>query len=161
MKATRIVMAITFVGLLATGSSAVFACGDRGDWRHGPDGIGPMRAISQLENLSDDQHKQLDALFDKERKEMRQRRDEQEELRDAMDKATDAKTLRPLAEKPGKLVTEMIMKRQEIRSEVDKILTPAQRTQLKEMTERWQDDRHDFRDHDSRDHDYRDNCPRR
>lgn len=151
MKATRIVMAITFVGLLAAGSTAVFACGDRGDWRHGSDGIGPMRAISQLDNLSDDQRKQLDNLRDKQRKEFEQTRNERQQLRDAMDMATDAKTLRPLAEKQGKLVTEMIMKRQEMRSEVDKILTPAQRTQLKEIEERRQEDRRDSRDH----------CPRR
>lgn len=145
MKSSRILMMLTMVGLLAAGSTAALACGGPGGGHRGHDGYGPMRAIYHLDNLSDEQRKQLDTLRDKQRKEMEQTRDEHRALRDAMDKATDAKTLRPLAEKQGKLVTEMIMKRQEMRNEVEKILTPAQRTQLKEMQEKWRDDRDDYR----------------
>jgi len=138
-------MAVTLAGLLAAGSTAAFACGGHGG-KFGPDGYGPMRAIYHLDNLSDDQRKQLDGLRDKQRKEFEQTRNERRELHDAMAKATDAKTLRPLAEKQGKLVTEMIMKRQEMRSEVEKILTPEQRSQLQEIQSKWRDDHDDFRD---------------
>lgn len=137
MKPSRILMAVTLVGLLATGSTVALACGGPGGGKHhGHGGFGQMRAVYHLDNLSDEQLKQLDTLYDKERKEMRQRRNEHEDLRDAMDKATDTKTLRPLAEKQGKFVTERIMKGFELRNEVDKILTPAQRIQLQQMEDR-------------------------
>lgn len=150
MKPSRILMTLSMVGLLAAGSTAALACGGPGGGHRGHDGFGPMQAIYHLDNLSDEQRKQLDTLRDKQRKEMEQTRDEHRALRDTMDKATDAKTLRPLAEKQGKLVTEMIMKRQEMHSEVEKILTPAQRAQLKEMQDKWRDDRGGDRDYGPR-----------
>ncbi|HEY0720863.1 MAG TPA: Spy/CpxP family protein refolding chaperone [Gammaproteobacteria bacterium] len=149
MKANRILMTVTLAGLLAAGSTAALACGGQGG-KFGPDGVGPMRAIYQLDNLSDAQRKQLDALRDKQRKEMEQTRDERRALHEQMDKATDAKTLRPLAEQQGKQVTEMIMKRQEMRNEVEKILTPEQRSQLKEMETKWRDGKDEDRERGQR-----------
>lgn len=149
MKSSRILMAVTLAGLLAAGSTAALACGGHGG-KYGADGFGPMRAIYQLDNLSDAQRKQLDGLRDQQRKEFEQTRNERRELHDAMANATDAKTLRPLAEKQGKLVTEMIMKRQAMRGEVEKILTPEQRSQLKEMEAKWRDERDEYRGHGPR-----------
>lgn len=146
MKPNRILMAVALVGLFAAGSTAVLACGGHGGKHHGPDGFGPMRAVYQLDNLSDEQRKQLDTLQDKQRKEMEQARDEHKALREAMDKATDAKTLRPLAEKQGAFVTEKIMQQQTMRNEVEKILTPAQRSQLQELTQKRHGERGEYCD---------------
>lgn len=150
MKASRILMTVTLAGLVAAGSTVALAGGGGCGRDHGPDGFGSMRAISQLENLSDAQRKQLDDLRDKQREEFKQTRDERRELREAMAKASDANALRPLADKQGKLVSEMIMKRQAIRDEVEKILTPEQRSQLKEMEAKWRDDQEDYRGHGPR-----------
>jgi len=149
MKRAKYIVAASLAGLLALGSSASYAFNERCDgWAHGYGGGGfvPMSAIYQLDDLTPDQLKQLHTLQIKQRKEMEQTRTERESLHDAIVNTTDPKALRPLAEKEGKLVTDRIMRRAEYRAEVDKILTPAQRTKLKEMKEEWTKHRRDRRD---------------
>ncbi len=154
MKRGKYIAAAALAGLLALGSGATYAFGERCDgWQHGHGGggFGAMGAIYQLEDLTPDQLKQLHALQIKQRNEMEQARSERESLHDAIAKTTDPKALRPLAEKEGKLVTDRIMKRAEFRAEVEKILTPAQKTKLKAMKEEWDKRRGDRRDgHDGR-----------
>ncbi len=140
--------AAALAGLLALGSSVTYAFGEHCDgWQRGHGGgAGAMGAIYQLDDLTPDQLKQLHALQIKQRNEREKTRSERESLHDAIAKTTDPKALRPLAEKEGKLVTDRIMERAEFRAEVEKILTPAQRTKLKAMKEEWEKRRDDRRD---------------
>jgi Spy/CpxP family protein refolding chaperone len=94
---------------------------------------GILRDAYRVDNLTAEQRKQLDALRDQERQRFQANRTDRDALRDALAKGADAATLRPLAEKEGKHVTEMIMQQAEVRAQVEKILTEPQRAQLKGM----------------------------
>jgi Spy/CpxP family protein refolding chaperone len=143
MKRNRILAAATLAGLLAVGSSALYAFDGRcGEGPHGHGGFGPVGAAYHLDNLTADQRKQLDDLRDKQRKAFEQSRDEHQALRKQIWETTDPKALRPLADKEGKFVADMIMQRAETRTAVEKILTPEQREQLKKEYQERRNDRH-------------------
>jgi len=153
MKRNRIFAAVALASLLAVGSSALYAF-DRpcGNGPHGHGGYGPFEAIYHLDNLTDKQRQQLDALRDKERKSFEKQREEHQALRQKIWDTTDPKALRPLAEQEGKYVTEKIMHRAELRTELDKILTAEQREQLKKEFQQRHDKRRDQRGNDDRGH---------
>jgi Spy/CpxP family protein refolding chaperone len=134
MKRNRVLVSLALAGLLAAGSGAALAFGGGCDGgNRGHRGFGSVGAAYHVDNLTAEQRQQLDTLRDQQRKQMDQMRDDRIAVREAMNKGADAKTLRPLAEKQGKDVTEMIMRQAELRAGIDKILTPAQRTQLQQM----------------------------
>lgn len=112
---------------------------DRGDMQ--------VRAAYRLSDLTDQQRKQLDQLQDQRRDQLRKmldnRRQDRRALRDAFAKGADVATIRPLAEKQGKFVTEMIIWKAEGRAAVDKILTDAQRKELAKMRKEWMQRYHD------------------
>jgi len=146
MKRNRIFAAATLAGLLAIGSSALYAF-DRpcGDGPHGHGGYGQFGAVYHLDNLTDKQRQQFDALRDKERKSFEKQREEHQALRQKIWETTDPKVLRPLAEQEGKYVTEKIMHRAQLRAELDKILTAEQREQLKKEFQERRDKRREHR----------------
>jgi Spy/CpxP family protein refolding chaperone len=110
--------------------------GKRFDGAGGRGGFGPVAAAYRLDDLTAEQRKQLDTLRDTMRKQHDQMRDDRRAVFDALSEGADAKTLRPLAEKQGKNVTESIMRQAEVRAEVNKILTDSQRKALSEMNRR-------------------------
>lgn len=138
MKRTnKALIAVLAGSLLLGGTGAALAFGghpgmggcDRGSMMS-------MRAIPQLDNLTDEQRNQLDTLRKVQRDAMRKQRDTmsdaREELHAAMSKGADIATIRKLAEKQGAQVTAMIVARAEMQQKLEAILTPEQRTQLKE-----------------------------
>lgn len=147
MKRKQFIITAAMAGLLALGSGALYAH-ERCGGPHDHEGWGPatMGAVYQLDDLTPDQLKQLHALQIKQRQEFEKAREERESLHKAIAETTDPKALRPLAEKQGKMVTEAIMRHAELRAEVDKILTPAQRTKLNKMKEDWDKRREGRRD---------------
>jgi protein CpxP len=149
MKTVHKSIAALLAALLIGGSGLALAgdrCHDRGEGgRHGA----PMRALSQLESLSDEQRAQIKDLFRTQRDTMRERRDamqdNREALREAMQSGADEATLRPLANKQGELVSEMIMARAQMQQQLSAILTEEQMTELKKMRkERFDDDDKDY-----------------
>lgn len=94
-----------------------------------------MRAVYEVEGLTDAQKEKLEALRDQQREAFRTlrdaSRDDRRALRDAMERGASLDEVRPLAEKQGKHVTEMIMLRAEMRQKLNAILTPEQQKQLK------------------------------
>jgi len=102
----------------------------------------PMRAISQLDGLTDEQRNQLKQIRRDARDAMRDVRDEmrdnRSDLRDARVDNADLETIRALARKQGDQVARMIVLRAEIRDKISNLLTEAQRQQLIELrTQRW------------------------
>jgi Spy/CpxP family protein refolding chaperone len=134
---SRVLVVATLAGVLVAGTGSALAFGGcDGKGPGGRGGFGPVAAAYRLDDLTAEQRKQLDALRDAERKQRAQMRDERQALRDAMQAGADAKTLRPLAEKQGKNMTERIMHQAEVRAAVDKILTESQRKALAEDMQR-------------------------
>ena len=127
--------------LIATAGAAVAFGGPHG---HRPDrggmsdssGSMPLSGAYRLEDLTDAQRDKLDALRDRIREEQRQRRDagrdDRRALRNAFRDGADVKAVRPLAERQGERVEEMILARAQVRSELAGILTEAQRQALRE-----------------------------
>ena len=127
--------------LLAAAGAAVAFGGPHG---HGPHRGGmpgdaasmPLRGAYRLDDLSDAQRQELDALRDEMRQDMRERmdaaRDDRRALRDAFRDGADAEGVRPLAERRGRRVTEMILARARVRSELAAILTEEQRQALRQ-----------------------------
>lgn len=133
MKRSKTLIAVLAGSLLLGGTGAALAIGKGGCDRGG----NPMRAVMQLDNLTEAQRSQLDSLRQEQREAMRQQmegaREARRELHEAMAQGADAATLRPLAEKQGARVTAMILARAEARQQVEAILTPEQREQLKQQ----------------------------
>lgn len=130
--------------LLAAAGTAVAFGGPRGHGMHGfgagtpgdgMTGAMSLRGAYRLDGLTDAQRKKLDALQERLRETMRERmdaaRDDRRALRDAMAEGADAAAVRPLAERQGKRVTEMILTRARVRSELSGILTEEQRQALR------------------------------
>ena len=100
----------------------------------------PYKAAYRVDGLTDQQRKQLDALFDANQDamyaKMKSWRADSRALREAMRNNADAATIKPLAQKEGEHVAEMIVQRAELRSKIDAVLTPEQRKQLAQMSQR-------------------------
>ncbi|MEJ2467405.1 MAG: Spy/CpxP family protein refolding chaperone [Candidatus Thiodiazotropha sp.] len=133
--------------LLFTSAGTALAFGGSHE-RHGCDNRksdrwhSPMRAISQLDGLTDEQRNQLKQIRRDARDAMRDVRDEmrdnRSDLRDARVDNADLETIRSLAKKQGDQVARMIVLRAEIRDKISNLLTEAQRQQLAELlTQRW------------------------
>jgi Spy/CpxP family protein refolding chaperone len=102
----------------------------------------PMRAISRLDGLTNEQRNQLKQIRRDARDAMREVRDEmrdnRSDLRDARVDNADLETIRALAKKQGDQVARMIVLRAEVRDKISNLLTEAQRQQLTELrTQRW------------------------
>lgn len=157
-RSTKHLAAILAGTLLLSGTGAALAYGGghfgKDDCRHS--GGAAMHGLKRLDNLSDEQRDQIKGIMRGQRDVMRDRmtdmRDSRMALRDAMQKGADEATLRPMAEKQGAMVTEMIMARAKVRNQIQAVLTEEQRQQLEQMrNERWDDDDDD----DRRGHGYR------
>lgn len=144
MKRSNKRMAVILAAaMLLGGTSAALAYGgfkhQGGCDRHGMGA--PMRALGQLESLSDEQRGQLKSLFRAQRDNMLETKDKMQDnrqaLRDAMRKGSQDKELRSLAETQGDLVTQMILARAEMRNKVDAILTEEQRAELQQFQQEY------------------------
>jgi protein CpxP len=125
--------------LLISGAGSALAFGGH-KGHHGCDRGGspsPMAALTQLEDLTDEQKDQLREIRSMARDAMRkarnEMRDNREELHDAMIDNADLETIRGLAEKQGDHITRMIVLRAEIRGKIDSVLTEDQQKQLSDM----------------------------
>lgn len=135
-----IIAAAALSGLLAAGAGSAMAfgpgsgCGRMGMTGQGAMGtMDTMAAVYRLDDLTPEQKSRLRALRDEGRKQQAVWREDRQALHDAFLDGADAKTLRPLAEKQGRNVTERIMLRAEHRAAVDAILTDAQHAKLRDM----------------------------
>jgi Spy/CpxP family protein refolding chaperone len=127
----------TLSALLISGTGLAFAFGGP-KGHHGYDrGSLPMAALSQLEDLTDEQKDQLSEIRKTTRKSMRELsraiRDNREDLRDAMDDNVDLETIRGLADKQGKQTARMIVLRAEIRDKINAVLNESQKKQLTDL----------------------------
>jgi Spy/CpxP family protein refolding chaperone len=127
----------TLSALLISSTGLAFAFGGA-KGHHGYDrGSSPMAALSQLEDLTDEQKDQLSEIRKTTRKSMRElrraMRDNREDLRDAMDENADLETIRGLADKQGKQTARMIVLRAEIRDKVNAVLSEAQQKKLTDL----------------------------
>lgn len=158
MKASKKSIALILAGtMMLGGAGAALAyggykghggCGHHGGgYSHGM----PMRALKQLD-LTDEQRNQLKTLVKTQREAMRDQfdamHDNRQALREAMQKGADEKELRPLAEKQGNFVTEMILTRAQMQKKVNAILTEAQRAELQKIRKQRMDDRRERYDDD-------------
>lgn len=97
--------------------------------------------MSGLLDLSKEQRDAMRAIGDKHRPQLRELRDRlsdsRRQLRDLAAKGTpDAAQVRPLAEAQGKAMADMMVLRTQMRAEMDKVLTDAQRDKLRQLRER-------------------------
>lgn len=150
MKLTNKTLAtLLAAGLTLGAASSAFAFGSHG---HGCDmgsrTASPMRALYQLDNLTDEQRTEIKKLMKSERDAMRDLFDAMQDNRDAMQEATrksaTADKIEPLAKKQGELVTQMTMARAKMRDRINAILTDEQRKELSTMKSskrRYDDDR--------------------
>lgn len=96
-----------------------------------------LHAAYRVSDLTDAQRTQLDKVFDAAQdaryESMKRWRDGRRALREAMRSGADSATVRPLAEKAGQHMAELIVLRADARARVHAILTPAQRNELKQM----------------------------
>jgi Spy/CpxP family protein refolding chaperone len=122
--------------LISVAGAALAFGGPKGD--HGFDrDSSPMAALTQLEDLTDEQKDQLREIRKAARKAMRDlrhaMRDNRDELHDAMDDNADLETIRRLADKQGKQTARMIVLRAEIRDKINAVLNEAQQKQLSDL----------------------------
>lgn len=146
-RTSKTLVAVLAGSLLLGGAGAALAFGGPGKGGCDRDGFAPTRAVMNLDDLTDGQRAQIDALRQEQRDAMRKQmeamRDARRELRDAMNSGADAATIRALADKQGAQVSAMIVARSEVRAKLDSILTREQREQLKERSQQ----RFDSMDH--------------
>lgn len=130
--------------MVATAGTAL-ACSSHGGRDGGPMGASfhermPYKSVYRVDGLTDKQREKLDALFDANQDamytKMKSWRKDSRELHDAIRNNADAATIKPLAQKEGDHVAEMIVQRAELRTKIDAILTPEQRKQLADMSQR-------------------------
>ena len=132
--------------LLTVGGTALASVGADGCGGHryhhsghhgGHHGYGAMSALMHLKGITDQQRTELRKVFDEARDtryaKMKEWRTDRRALHDAMRKGAAPEVIKPLAQKRGEQVAEMIMLRAETRAKVDAILTDAQRQQLEKM----------------------------
>ncbi|MBI4756194.1 MAG: Spy/CpxP family protein refolding chaperone [Betaproteobacteria bacterium] len=114
--------------------------GGHGHGMHGDVDAGIDR-MSGLLDLSKEQRDAMRAIGDKHRPQLRELgdrlSDSRRQLRELAAKGTpDAAQVRPLAEAQGKAMADMMVLRTQMRAEMDKVLTDAQRDKLRQMRER-------------------------
>lgn len=136
-RTSKTLVAVLAGSLLLGGAGAALAFGGPGKGGCDRGSMMSMRAMPQLDNLTDAQRSQLDTLRKEQRDAMRKQMDAmsdgRDELRAAMDKGADAATIRKLAERQGAQMAAMIVARAEMQQKLEAILTPEQRAQLKEQ----------------------------
>ncbi len=125
--------------LLMAGTGGAIACDmgkhmGMGGHHEGPmGGMGEehfLERIYDLQDLSPDQRKQLNALRDKVRARMDEARLDRRALHDAMRDKASPEQLKPLAEKQGQDLTAMILLHAETRAALAQILTKEQQATL-------------------------------
>lgn len=140
MKLTNKTLATLLAAGLTLGTAGTaFAFGGHGG--HGCDmgshHSSPMRALYQLDSLTDEQRSKIKAVMKEERKSMRDLSDAMQDNRDAMFEANQknatADTIEPLAKEQGELVAKMTVARAKIRDKINAILTDEQRNELSTM----------------------------
>jgi len=136
-------------GSLLLGSAAVMAYGGgHGIEREGCHRGNQMEALQQVDNVTDEQRTALSKLFDEQRDSMREQRGAMREGRravhDAIRSGAKMDEIKTLATKQGNLVTDMIMRKAEMRQKIAGILSEEQMKQLqdyrpdrKEWHDRW------------------------
>ncbi len=125
------------VPAFARGMGSQGDCGhDRGGMsgRHG-DPEARIEHMTRKLNLDSKQRDAVRAITDKHQTEMRTLRDRMEDNRKQLRTLTvqgdaDQNKVRTLADAQGKDMADMIMLRTQMQSEIDKVLTPAQREQM-------------------------------
>lgn len=157
MKRCNKKLALILAGtLMLGGTGAALAYGGYHGKGHCGHHGSPMRALSQIDNLSDEQRDQIKALIKEQRDTMRGKKDSMREsrqaLRDAMQSGASKEELQALAEKQGDQVTAMIMARAQMRDRINAILTEEQRTELQKMQQERMKERRDRDDDDARGH---------
>ncbi len=99
-----------------------------------------LRAAYRVSGLTDQQRSNLDKVFDAAQdsayEKMKSWRTDRRALREALRNGADPATIKPLADKAGQHVAEMIVMRAETRAKVNGVLTPEQQTELKQMSRR-------------------------
>jgi len=136
-RSNKTLIALLAGSLLLGGTGAALAFGGHpGMGGCDRDGANPMRAVMQLDDLTDAQRSQLDTLRKEQRDAMRKNmdamRDARRELRDAMDAGADTATIRQLADKQAAQMADMIVARAEARQKFQAILTPQQREKVQQ-----------------------------
>lgn len=148
---TRNLLIGTALAAISVGAIAGPGMGGRfGDCDKRQGGHGPMGALSQLDNLTDQQRDQLSTLRNNQRDAMRATmqamRDGRQELRDAVHNGADDATITAIAEKNGDIATAMMLQFADMKKQIDAILTEEQRQQLADsgygMRDKIRDHRH-------------------
>ncbi|GAB4293404.1 MAG: hypothetical protein Kow0096_08960 [Thiohalomonadaceae bacterium] len=135
MKRTNKILVTVLAGSLLLGGGAALAFG-------GHPGMGgcDRGGMPRIDNLTDEQRSQLDALRKEQRDVMRKQMDAmddtRDELRAAMDKGADTATIRKLADKQGAQIADMIVARAEMQQKLEAILTPEQRAQFRQQAQK-------------------------
>lgn len=137
----KYLIAILAGSLLLGGTGAALAFGGKGYDREGCDRDRPMRALQQLDNITDEQREQVRKLFDEQRESMRERRnamqEERKAVREAIQSGASTEEIRALATKQGEQVTAMIMAKAELRRKMATILTDDQMKALQDSRSEW------------------------
>jgi Spy/CpxP family protein refolding chaperone len=130
-------IAIVAGSLLLGGTGLAMAYGgghgfDRAGCEHG----NSARMLDKLDNVTDEQRAQLRTLFTEQRDAMSEKRDAMREnrkaLREAIAKGATTEEIRPLADKQGEQIAEMIMAKAEMRQKMATILTEEQMKELQD-----------------------------
>ena len=144
---TTVIISAVLAGSLAAAIPA-FArgTGPQGDCGHDRGGMTGMRGdpeariehMTRRLNLDDKQRDAVRAIVDKHRAEMRTLHDKMTDNRKQLRALTaqgnaDEAKVRALADAQGKNMADMIMLHTRVQSEIDKVLTPAQREQLQKQ----------------------------
>lgn len=136
-KKTLAALLATGLTLGVAGNAIAFGGHDRGCGGFDPHTSSPMRALYQLDSLSDEQRSEIKNLMKDERNAMRDLFDAMQDNRDAMQEAMQknvtADKIEPLAKKQGELVTKMTLARAKLRDKINAILTDEQRKELSTM----------------------------
>ncbi|HEY9150297.1 MAG: Spy/CpxP family protein refolding chaperone [Gammaproteobacteria bacterium] len=139
-------MKIRKTGMAAMISAAVLLAGTGGAMAYGNqegkfqgrcDRQGPARILKRLDDVTDAQREQIEALVEARRGEMQgakgEMREHRQAMRDAIERGASRDELRALADEQAARMSAMMLSRAETAQQVRGILTEAQREQLQEM----------------------------
>ena len=136
----------------AAGTAFAFGGHDRGCGGFDSSSATPMRALYQLDSLSDEQRTKIKEVMKEERNAMRDLMDAMQDNRDAMLEANKdnvtADKIKPLAKKQGELIAELTIARAKLRDKINAILTDEQRKELSDMKPSKRIDKDDDRGRD-------------
>jgi Spy/CpxP family protein refolding chaperone len=140
IRKTGLVAMIT-TSLLLGSAGAAFAHGNFPGKSHGKcDRQGPSRMLNRLDDVTDAQREQIEALLQERRGQMQSLRGEMQESRKAMREAiargASRDELRMLADQQAAHVSTMMLSRAETAQQVQGVLTEAQREQLQELRQK-------------------------